>query len=252
MGQVHFSVEEHIAVVVLDNQKKHNAVDANMREGLTQAYERIVNDDDIRVAIITGAGGKAFCSGGDIDAYKEAGVFGEGAADLPPIPRPKGIWKPFIAAINGYAVGGGFPLALSCDLRVAGKSAVIGSSGLQRGAVQGAQQSQLLPRLIGISKALEILLLSKYVGGEEAAAMGMVQIAVDDSNVMEQAMEWAKIIAGYSPWAVQNTKRLVYEGFNMPLDQAYEWETKVTQEGYKRADAAAGFSEFLTKDTKKK
>jgi enoyl-CoA hydratase/carnithine racemase len=179
-------------------------------------------------------------------------VFGEGAADLPPIPRPKGIWKPFIAAINGYAVGGGFPLALSCDLRVAGKSAVIGSSGLKRGAVQGAQQSQLLPRLIGISKALEILLLSKYVGGEEAAAMGMVQIAVDDSNVMEQAMEWAKIIAGYSPWAVQNTKRLVYEGFNMPLDQAYEWETKVTQEGYKRADAAAGFSEFLTKDTKKK
>lgn len=247
MGQVQFKVEDHIAIIVLDNQAKRNAIDPPMRAQLTEAYERIVSDDDIRVTIITGAGDKAFCSGGDINAYKEAGVFGEGATDLPPIPRPKGIWKPFIAAINGYAVGGGFPLALACDLRVAGKSAVIGSSGLRRGAVQGAQQSQLLPRLIGISKALEILLLSKYVSGEEAAAMGMVQLTVDDDKVMDQAMEWAKTIASYSPWAVQQTKKLVYEGFNMNLEEAYQWETEVTQEGYKRGDAFDGFSEFLNK-----
>jgi enoyl-CoA hydratase/carnithine racemase len=113
--------------------------------------------------------------------------------------------------------------------------------------VQGAQQSQLLPRLIGISKALEILLLSKYVSGEEAAAMGMVQLAVDDEQVMTKALEWAKTIASYSPWAVQRTKQLVYEGFNMSLEEAYAWETEVTQEGYKREDAFNGFSEFLKK-----
>ena len=248
MGQIHFTLQDHIATVTLDNQDKRNAVDPDMRTGLEEAYARIVSDDDIRVAIITGAGSKAFCSGGDIQAYRDAGVFGEGAADLPPIPRPKDIWKPFIAAINGYAVGGGFPLALSCDLRVAGKSAMIGSTGLRLGAVQGAQQSQLLPRLIGISKALEILLLSKIVSGEEAAGMGMVHAVVEDNEVMSTALKWAKTIAGYSPWAVQQTKRLVYEGFNMDLNDAYAWEARVTQDGYKRTDAARGFSSFLDKE----
>lgn len=248
MGQIHFTLQDHIAIVTLDNQDKRNAVDPDMRTGLEEAYARIVSDNDIRVAIITGAGSKAFCSGGDIQAYRDAGVFGEGAADLPPIPRPKDIWKPFIAAINGYAVGGGFPLALSCDLRVAGKSAMIGSTGLRLGAVQGAQQSQLLPRLIGISKALEILLLSKIVSGEEAAGMGMVHVVVEDDEVMSTALEWAKTIAGYSPWAVQQTKRLVYEGFNMDLNDAYAWEARVTQEGYKRIDAAQGFKSFLDKE----
>src|SRR5690606_31313901 len=143
------------------------------------------NDDDIRVVIMRGAGDKAFCSGGDISAYAAGGVFGPGAEPLPPIPRPWPIWKPFIAAIQGYAVGGGFALALSCDLRVAGKSAKIGPSGLRRGAVQGAQQSQRLPRLIGMSRALELLLLSQYVSGEEAAGMGLVQCVTDDDQVME-------------------------------------------------------------------
>lgn len=247
MGQVHFSVSDHIALITLDNQSKRNAVDAPMREGLEAAYARVINDDDIRVAIITGAGDKAFSSGGDIDAYTEKGVFGPGAQDLPPIPRPWPIWKPFIAAMQGYAVGGGFALALTCDLRVAGKSAMMGPSGLRRGAVQGAQQSQRLTRLIGMSKALELLLLSKYVSGTEAAAIGLVQCVVDDDQVLNQAMEWAQTIAGYSPWAVQQTKQLAYEGFNMPLDEAFSWEARVTKEGYQRQDAYDGFTDFLKK-----
>lgn len=244
MGEVHFSVEDHVALIVLDNQKKRNAVDPAMRAGIEQAYERIVADDDIRVAVITGAGDKAFSSGGDIDAYKEAGVFGPGAKPLPPIPRPWPIWKPFIAAIRGYAVGGGFALALACDLRVVGRGAVIGASGLKRGAVQGAGQSQRLSRLVGMSKALEILLLSKYLSGEEAAQIGLANTVVDDEAVLDTAMEWAKTIAGYSPWAVQKTKELIYQGFDMPVDAAFAWEKEVTLEGYSRDDAQQGFGDF--------
>lgn len=246
MGEVHFTVEDHVATIVLDNQKKRNAVDPAMRAGIEQAYERVISDDDIRVAIITGAGDKAFSSGGDIDAYKEAGVFGPGAKPLPPIPRPWPIWKPFIAAIRGYAVGGGFALALACDLRVVGKGAVIGASGLRRGAVQGAGQSQRLSRLVGMSKALEILLLSKYVSGEEAAQMGLANTVVDDDAVLDTAMEWAKTIASYSPWAVQKTKELIYQGFDMPVDDAFAWEKEITLEGYSRDDAQQGFGEFKT------
>ncbi|MBR9911417.1 MAG: enoyl-CoA hydratase/isomerase family protein [Gammaproteobacteria bacterium] len=247
MGEIHFEVNDGVALITLDNQAKRNAVDPAMRTGLEAAYQRVVADDGIRVAVITGAGEKAFSSGGDIDAYQELGTFGPGAKPLPPIPRPWPIWKPFIAAIRGYAVGGGFALALACDLRVVGKSAVIGASGLRRGAVQGAQQSQRLSRLVGMSKALEILLLSKYLSAAEAEKIGLANSVVADDDVLATALEWAKTMAGYSPWALQKTKQLVYEGFNMTLADAFEWEKEVTLEGYSRDDAQSGFAEFSNK-----
>ena len=244
MGQIDLHVAEHIATITMNNPGKRNAVDAPMREGLIAAYSRIERDDDIRVAIIRGAGDKAFSSGGYIDGYHEASAFGPGGRGPAPIPRPWPIWKPFIAAITGYAVGGGFALALACDLRVAGRGAVMGPSGLRRGAVQGAQQSQRLARLIGASKALELLLLSRYVSGEEAAAMGLAQAVVDDDKVMTTAMRWAGIIAGYSPWAVARTKQLVYEGQHLPLAEAFAWEEEVAAEGYRRPEALEGFTAF--------
>jgi enoyl-CoA hydratase/carnithine racemase len=244
VGRIDFQVAEHIATITLDNPAKRNAVDAPMRDGLRAAYERIESDDDIRVAVIRGAGDKAFSSGGDIDGYHQVDAFGPEGGGVPPIPRPWPIWKPFIAAINGYAVGGGFALALACDLRVVGRGATIGPSGLRRGAVQGAQQSQRLSRLIGTSKALELLLLSKYVSGEEAASFGLAQAVVDDDAVMDTALEWARTIAGYSPWAVQRTKQLVYEGQHLPLGEAFAWEDEVAAEGYRSPDALAGFRAF--------
>lgn len=244
MGSIEFRLEGHVAVITLNNPDKMNAVDPDMREGLVQAYERVVNEDDIRAAVITGAGDKAFSSGGDVDAYLEEGVFGPGASPLPPIPRPWPIWKPFIAAIKGYAVGGGFALALACDLRIVGNSAVIGASGLRRNAVQGAQQSQRLSRLVGMSKALELLLLSNYISGAEAAQIGLANKVVDDDSVLEVAMEWANTIASYDSWAVQRTKQLVYEGFNMPLEDAFAWEQELTLEGYTRGEVEQGFKDF--------
>jgi enoyl-CoA hydratase/carnithine racemase len=244
MGHIELHVADHVATITLDNQAKRNAVDAPMREGLRAAYERVEQDDDIRVAVIHGAGDKAFSSGGDIDGYHSVDAFGPGGGGVPPIPRPWPIWKPFIAAITGYAVGGGFALALACDLRVAGRGAVMGPSGLRRGAVQGAQQSQRLSRLVGASKALELLLLSKYVSGEEAASFGLAQAVVDDDAVLDTAQEWARTIAGYSPWAVQRTKQLVYEGQHLPLGEAFAWEEEVAAEGYARDDALAGFRAF--------
>jgi enoyl-CoA hydratase/carnithine racemase len=244
MGQIDLDVADHVATITLNNPSKRNAVDAPMREGLTAAYARIKDDDGIRVAIIRGAGDQAFSSGGYIDGYQEANAFGPGGAGPAPIPRPWPIWKPFIAAITGYAVGGGFALALACDLRVAGRKAVLGPSGLRRGVVQGAQQSQRLTRLIGASKALELLLLSRYVSGEEAAAIGLAQAVVDDDQVMTMATEWAQTIASYSPWAVARTKQLVYEGQHLPLAEAFAWEADVTAESYRRAEALEGFGAF--------
>lgn len=243
MGHIDLDVAEHIATITLNNPAKRNAVDAPMRAGLTEAYTEIEGNDDIHVAIIRGAGDAAFSSGGYIDGYHEVNAFGPGGGGPPPIPRPWPIWKPFIAAITGYAVGGGFALALACDLRIAGRGATMGPSGLRRGAVQGAQQSQRLSRLIGASKALELLLLSRYVSGEEAASMGLAHV-VDDDEVMHTAWDWATTIAGYSPWAVARTKQLVYEGQHLPLSDAFAWEDEIAAEGYRRPDALEGFTAF--------
>jgi len=244
VGRIIFTVDGPVATIALDNPNNHNAVDKPMRAELAAAYEQIENNQDVRVAIIHGADAGSFCAGGDIDAYLEANVFGPDAAPLPRIPRPYPSTKPYIAAMRGYALGGGFALALSCDLRVAGTGARMGPTGLKLGAVQGAQTITRLTRLIGASKALEVLLLSKRLSGEEAASMGLVHAVTDNTKVLEVATEWANTIAQFSPWTVSMTKKLVYEASHLPLDQAMEWEDQVATEGYRRPEALEGFTAF--------
>lgn len=243
MGQVGFSVDGHVATVTLDNPTKHNAVDAPMRDALTEIYAKIETDEAIRVAVICGAGGKSFCAGGSIDGYLEKNAFGPDGTGVPAIPRPWPATKPFIAAINGYALGGGFALSLSCDLRVVGKNTRMGPSGLKRGTVQGAQTISRLTRLVGVSRAMQILLLSRELTGEEAAQFGLAEL-VDDDAVLSTALEWAKTIADFSPWTVAMTKKLVLEGAHLSLEDAIAWETKIGAEAYRREEAAEGFLAF--------
>jgi enoyl-CoA hydratase/carnithine racemase len=246
MGQVHLDVADYIATIILDNPDKRNAVDAQMSEQLAHAYEEVRNRDDIRVAIITGAGEQAFCAGGYIPSYLEMGVVGEeGSGQRTPLPKPWRIWKPFIAAIRGACVGGGFGLALACDLRVAAEDVKLGPSGLRRGVIQGAQQTQRLVRLVGLSRALEVLLLSRYLNGREAYDLGIVQQVVPSEDVLVAAQNWATTIAGFSPWAVQTTKRLAYEGMDLPWDEALAWEEDLTVQSFSREDAREGFSSFV-------
>ncbi|ANQ75609.1 MULTISPECIES: enoyl-CoA hydratase/isomerase family protein [Rhodococcus] len=251
MGSTDLSIDRHVATITLSNPTRKNAVDAPMREGLTAAYERVEEDDDIRVAIIRGEG-ETFCAGGDINGYQAANAFGPDGGGPPAIPRPWPARKPYIAAIQGYAVGGGFALALTCDLRIVGRGSHIGPSGLKRGAVQGAGQSQRLPRLIGASKALELLLLSKYVSGEEAAAMGLANVVVDDDQVMNTATEWAQTIAGHSPWAVARTKELTWAAFDRGLDAGLAEEAEVALQGYRTPEAQAGFAAFLDQPNRRR
>jgi enoyl-CoA hydratase/carnithine racemase len=244
VGRIMFTVDGPVATIALDNPDNHNSVDKPMREELAAAYQQIENNADVRVAIIHGANAGSFCAGGFIDGYLEGNAFGPEAEPLPRIPRPYPATKPYIAAMLGYALGGGFALALSCDLRVAGTGAKMGPTGLKLGAVQGAQTITRLTRLIGASKALEVLLLSKRVSGEEAASMGLVHAVTDDSKVLDVARDWASTIAQFSPWTVSMTKKLVYEAQHLPLDQAVEWEDKVATEGYQRPEALEGFTAF--------
>lgn len=244
MGRIIFSTDGPVATIALDNPEKHNAVDAQMRDELTAAYQRVEEDDALRVAIIRGAENGSFCAGGSIDAYLDGKVVGPGAAHLPRIPRPYPSKKPYIAAICGYALGGGFALALACDLRVAGKGAKMGPTGLKLGAVQGAQTISRLTRLVGASRALEVLLLSQRLTGEKAAELGIVNKVTEDADVMDAARAWAQTLAEFSPWTLSMTKKLVYEAQHLPLQDAIDWEDKVATEAYQRPEALEGFQAF--------
>ena len=204
MGRIDFSPGRHRRRRPRQPGQR-NAVDAEMRAGLTEAYTRIQEDDAIRVAVIRGAGDKAFSSGGDIDAYQENSSFGPEGSGPPLIPRPWPIWKPFIAAIRPRRRWR-LRLALACDLSAAARGWVPRDCGGERCRARG--RVQRLTRLIGLSKALELLLLARTVDGEEAAAIGLAQRVVADEDVVDAAMEWARTIAGYSPWAVARTKEL--------------------------------------------
>lgn len=245
MGSIIFKVDGPIATIALDNPDKHNAVDGAMREQLTAAYRQIEDDPVVRVGVIHGADKGSFCAGGSIDGYLEGNAFGPDAAHLPRLPRPYPSSKPYIAAMLGHALGGGFALALSCDLRVAGRGARMGPTGLKLGAVQGAQTISRLTRLIGASKALEVLLLSKRLTAEEAGHMGLVHAVTEDDQALDTALEWARTIAEFSPWTVSMTKKLVYEAQHLPLSEAIDWEDRVATEGYGRPEALEGFTAFM-------
>jgi enoyl-CoA hydratase/carnithine racemase len=246
MGNVDYDVKDHVGHIVLNHPEKRNSVDAGMAQQLGEIYSDIVTSDEVRVAVISGAGGQAFCAGGYIPSYIDNNVVGAGGSgNRTVLPKPWRIYKPFIAAIEGYCVGGGFGLALTCDLRVASRGSTIGPSGLKRGLMNGASQTTRLARLIGISSALEVLLTSKYMSAEDAYRIGLVQKLVEPGEVISSAMEWASTIASYSPEAVAATKRVAYDGFDLSWDDALEWEDEVTIENYRTPDALEGYSSFL-------
>ncbi|MDT3444676.1 MULTISPECIES: enoyl-CoA hydratase/isomerase family protein [unclassified Pseudofrankia] len=245
MGQIDYGVSDHVATIVINNPEKRNAVDPEMSTQLLDAYADVVSNDDVRVLVITGAGDKAFCAGGYIPDYVADSVVGAGATkDRTALHKPWRFYKPVIAAIDGFAVGGGFSLALYCDIRVVSTSSRMGPSGLKRGVANGATQATRLSRLVGVGNAIEILLLSKYVDGAEAHRIGLAQRLTEPGGAMAEAMDIATTIASFSPGAVQATKRLAYDNLDLGWDEALEWEEAVTKRSFHTADALEGFASF--------
>jgi enoyl-CoA hydratase/carnithine racemase len=248
LSQIDYDVSNHIATIVLNNPAQRNAVDKQMAGQLVAAYEDVIANDDVRVLVITGAGDKAFCSGASITGYLADGVLGENAENQrSPLPKPWRIYKPVIAAIEGFAVGGGFTLALYCDMRVVTSASMMGPTALKRGVVNGATQATRLTRLVGTANALELVLMSKVIDGAEAYRIGLAQRLVEPGNALAEAMEMATTIASFSPDAVQGTKRLAYDNLDLSWEEGLEWELAVSERSFRTADALEGFTSFAEK-----
>jgi enoyl-CoA hydratase/carnithine racemase len=202
-------LEKHpngVAVVTINRPQSLNALDVPAKERLGEIWQEIADDAQIRVAILTGAGEKAFCAGSDIKEINRTGRMVSTETlmrALPGVGIP--LHKPVIGALHGFCIGMGMTLALHCDLRLAARNAVLGYPEVRHGMISGVSAMRL-PQVIPNAKALEMMLLARNMTAEDAARIGLVNAVVDD--VQAEARAWADTIASYSPVAVQATKRL--------------------------------------------
>ena len=195
-----------VAIVTINRPQVLNALDVPAKERLGEIWQEIANDSAVRVAILTGAGEKAFCAGSDIKEINRTGRMVTTETLLRAIPGVGiPLFKPVIAALHGYCIGMGMTLALHCDMRIATKNALIGYPEVKHGMISAVSAIRL-PQVIPSARALEMLLLARNISAEEAQRIGLVNAVADDARAEAEA--WAKTIAGYPPAGVQATKRL--------------------------------------------
>ncbi|PLC49356.1 enoyl-CoA hydratase [Pollutimonas subterranea] len=223
-----FEVVDNVATITLNRPEAMNSIDPELRAELKSAWRRIHEDDSIRVAIITGAGQKAFCAGADLkktmppkETFAEL-TFGRAESDHLLVGLTTD--KPLICAVNGYAMGGGMEIALACDIRIASETAQFALSEVRIGSLPGAGGTQRLPRAIGASNAMLLLLTGDRIDAAEALRMGLVSKVVAADDLLPAALEVANRIARNAPLSVRATKRLVYQGLDIPLQAGMDAE----------------------------
>ena len=195
-----------VATVTIDRPQALNALDVLAKERLGDIWQEIADDASVRVAVLTGAGEKAFCAGSDIKEINRTGKMVSTETLMRAIPNVGiALPKPVIGALHGYCVGFGMTLALHCDLRLAAKNTLLGYPEVKHGMISGVSAMRL-PQVIPAARALEMMLLARNIGADEAMRFGLLNAVVDDVQV--EAQTWAETIASYSPVAVQATKRL--------------------------------------------
>lgn len=226
-GQVTLEAREGVAVLTLDRPGKHNAITNGMAGELAAHARRINEDDSLRAVLLRGAGPRAFCAGMDlkaIEAFRTAWDFRH-RPDYPGAVRA--IRKPVVAAVKGWALGGGFELALAADIRIAGRSARIGFPEVTRGWVGGGGASQLLPRVIGLGQAMRLLLTGEQVEAEEALRLRLVEQVVEDTALEDTAMALCLRLAALPPVAVQAVKAAVRQSLEAPLAAGLAYENEM-------------------------
>lgn len=230
MGTIRFSIEDHVATVTLDRPDAMNAIDPETEAELFACWRRIDTDPAIRAVVLTGSGEKAFSAGADLkktmpppESYA-AKAFGAGDESfVSTMPKE----KPLICAINGYALGGGLELALACDIRIAAPHARFGLPEVKVGTIPGAGGTQRLPRMVGASDAMLMLLTGDMIDAAEALRLGLISRIVAAEDLMAEAQALAQRIAANAPLSVRAIKRLATDGRTLPLDQAVRLERYV-------------------------
>ena len=243
-------IKDAIATVTVNRPSAMNAMTLTTLQELDVVVQQLSASAEVRAVIITGAGEKAFVAGGDIAMLRELGPVE--ARELALLAH--GICnaieqspKPFVAAVNGYALGGGCELAMSCDIRIAAEHARFGQPEVNIGTLPGFGGSQRLPRLVGKGRALEMILTGDMIDAQEAWRIGLVNKVVPSAELMAAARSLATKLAGKSQMALKLCKEVVTNGLEMDLQRACSYEADLFALSFATADQQEGMTAFLEK-----
>lgn len=243
-------VKDGLAFLTINRPDKLNALNHQTMQELKAAFESFAADDAVKAVIVTGAGEKAFVAGADIaeiqtlDAASGEEFCLEGHAIFTLIEK---LEKPVIAAVNGFALGGGCELAMACHIRLASEKAVFGQPEVKLGITPGYGGTQRLPRLVGKGKAMHMVLSAAMVNAKDARCFGLVDEVYPPEELLTKAEELARIIMNMGPRAVAIAIRAINEGLQLPLDEAKKLEAKLFGEVCATADMKEGTAAFLGK-----
>ena len=242
-----FAREEGFVVITL-NRPPANAINEKLVTELNDALNSVEHDDSVRAVILTGAGDRIFCGGADLgSAFSGGNVdqfirFGNSV-----MRRLERFPKPVIAAVNGHATGGGCEIAMACHFRLLKETAKVGQTESNLGILPGYGGTQRLPRLIGRTKALEMLILGSLITGPEALALGLINRLCKDGETLNDARALARQLAKRAPIATRLIIEAVDDGLEAPIDKASGIEVRAFLETLKTEDAAEGIQAFFQK-----
>jgi len=248
-GDVIVRKDGQVLLVTIRREKALNALNRNILEKLAAVFEGLEDDNTTRVVVLTGFGGKAFVAGADVREIKDAG-----AARTEFIRMGQDVFyrimtspKVVIAAVNGYALGGGCELALACDIRIASESASMGMPEAGIGVMPGYGGTQLLPRLLHVGMAKYMMFSGTSVNAAEALQLGLVERVYPDGALMEEVERLARKIASAGPVALECCKKAIDMGMGLPLQEALKVELTEYDKVARSRDAEEGLSAFLEK-----
>jgi enoyl-CoA hydratase len=239
-----------VATVTVNRPAALNALDADTLSALLEAFTTLADEPAVRCVILTGAGDKAFVAGADIKAMAamtpaEAGALGQSAHRLGAVIA--GMEAPVIAAVNGFALGGGCELALCCDFIYASRAAKFGLPEVGLGVIPGLGGTQLLSRRIGLARACELLFTGDVIDAEEALRLGLVNAVCAPAELLPRVRAVAEAIARRAPLAVAAAKRAARAGAELPLEAALELERQAFAGLFGTADQQEGMRAFIEK-----
>ena len=253
MSFVNVELQGAVAVLTIDRPKALNALNPEVLADLKAAFEGI-DQNTVRCVVLTGAGDKSFVAGADIGSMStmtkaEGEAFGKLGNDI--FLMIESFPLPVIAAVNGFALGGGCELAMSCDIRICSDNAMFGQPEVGLGITPGFGGTQRLPRIVGLGMAKQLLYTARNIDAGEALRIGLVNAVVPQADLMETALKMANTIAKNAPIAVRACKKAVNEGMQVSIDKAVEIEEKLFGDCFETHDQVEGMACFLSKEKPK-
>ena len=253
MSFVNVDLQGAVAVLTIDRPKALNALNPEVLADLKAAFEGI-DQNAVRCVVLTGAGDKSFVAGADIGSMStmtkaEGEAFGKLGNDI--FLMIESFPLPVIAAVNGFALGGGCELAMSCDIRLASEKAKFGQPEVGLGITPGFGGTQRLPRIVGLGMAKQLLYTARNIDAAEALRIGLVNAVIPQAELLDAALKMAGQIAKNAPIAVRACKKAVNEGMQVSIDKAVDIEEKLFGDCFETHDQVEGMACFLSREKPK-